>query len=53
MRCPNCDGENFDIFDMDFSLPELYVILDLSCDGCGKVLVVEFGLKVEEIKEVD
>ena len=53
MRCPNCNEESFDIFNMDFSLPELYVVLDLYCDGCGKEFIAEFGLKVEEIREVD
>ncbi|KKK92796.1 hypothetical protein LCGC14_2699350 [marine sediment metagenome] len=53
MRCSNCGGENFDIGDLDLNVAELYLQADLFCENCGSGFVVEFGLKVEEIREVE
>lgn len=53
MRCPNCNGESFDIDDLDLNVAELYLEADLWCNDCDKGFRVSFGLKVEEIKEID
>ncbi len=53
MRCPDCNGENFEAWDTDLNVAELYLEAEIQCNKCGNVLEVVFGLKVEEIREVD
>lgn len=53
MRCPNCEFEGFDVWNSEFKIAELYLETEVACRKCGKHFEVEFGLKVEEIKEID
>ncbi len=53
MRCPNCNEESFVVDYSELNIAELYLEAEVQCDKCGKEFNVSFGLKVEEIREVD
>ncbi len=52
MRCPNCNGEDFDIFYTEVNLPDSLLELEVTCNSCGRQYEVESDLSFNILEEI-